>query len=220
VNVIEWAKSVKPDLVKLQQEKGIPALWSAAQMCHESAVNGGAGLSELALNAQNYAGLKWAEWEKEYGCEPVTYGTWEVLNGQTVNLNDAFCKAPTWEVWLQVYGDLLSGRYYGPALEYKNDPMLYGIHVWQLGWATDPNYLIAVSGWMSRLYADYADTIAAPAPVAAAAQVIPIKSPDGRQLAEGWLEGDRTVVKLRDLAEALGATIQWDQATKTVTIVK
>jgi hypothetical protein len=98
--------------------------------------------------------------------------------------------------------------------------MLYGIHVWQLGWATDPNYLIAVSGWMSRLYADYADTIAAPAPVAAAAQVIPIKSPDGRQLAEGWLEGERTVVKLRDLAEALGATVQWDQSTKTVTIVK
>jgi hypothetical protein len=67
-------------------------------MCHESSLPGGAGLSELALKAHNYAGLKWAEWERDYGCEPVTYGTWEVLNGQRVDLQDAFCKAPSWEV--------------------------------------------------------------------------------------------------------------------------
>lgn len=67
MNVIEWAEAVKPDLVKLQAETGIPALWAAAQMCHESANNGGASLSDLALSAQNYAGLKWAEWQREFG---------------------------------------------------------------------------------------------------------------------------------------------------------
>jgi hypothetical protein len=65
MTVLEWAASVKPDLVKLQQETGIPALWAAAQMCHESA--GGDGLSGLASQAHNYAGLKWAEWERQYG---------------------------------------------------------------------------------------------------------------------------------------------------------
>lgn len=67
MTILEWAASVKPDLVKLQQETRIPALWAAAQMCHESAVNGGADLSGLARDAQNYAGLKWSEWEREYG---------------------------------------------------------------------------------------------------------------------------------------------------------
>lgn len=67
MTILEWAESVKPDLVKLQRETGIPALWAAAQMCHESAVSGGAGLSELASQAHNYAGLKWSEWERQYG---------------------------------------------------------------------------------------------------------------------------------------------------------
>lgn len=66
MTMLEWAESIKPDLVKLQQETGIPALWAAAQMCHESA-NGNDGLSALAREAQNYAGLKWAEWERQYG---------------------------------------------------------------------------------------------------------------------------------------------------------
>lgn len=52
MNVVEWAVSVKPDLVQMQSTQGIPALWAAAQMCHESANDGGASLSSLALDAQ------------------------------------------------------------------------------------------------------------------------------------------------------------------------
>ena len=32
--------------------------------------------------------------------------------------------------------------------------------------------------------------------------------------------GDRTLVPLRAIAEAFGATVDWDEATKTVTIVR
>jgi flagellum-specific peptidoglycan hydrolase FlgJ len=204
MNVIEWARSVKPGLVNLQNAKGIPALFSAAQMCHESSLPGGAGLSELALKAHNYAGLKWAEWERDYGCEPVTYGTWEVLNGQRVDLQDAFCKAPSWEVWLQLYGDLLTGKYYGGALNYRHDPFLYGFHIWQAGWATDPAYLTALAGWISQLYPDYADTI----PLAPY-QVVPIRTGGGRRLASGLLVNGSTLAPARRLAESLGQKVDW-----------
>jgi hypothetical protein len=29
------------------------------------------------------------------------------------------------------------GNRYSPALQYCDDPLLYGLHVWRLGWATD-----------------------------------------------------------------------------------
>lgn len=191
-------------------------------MCHESANDGKASLSALALDAHNYAGLKWAEWEREYGCEPVTYGTWEVLDGTRVDLTDAFCKCPSWEVWLQVYAGLLTGSWYKPALSFAADPMLYGLHVWQKGWATDPAYLIDVGGWMSRLLESYADTLPATGAVkvttAQAAQTIPILDVQGRKLTDGWLEGDFTVVRLRPLLEALGLGVLWDESTQAVTV--
>lgn len=222
MNVIEWAQSVKQDLVKLQQETGIPALWAAAQMCHESAVDGGDGLSGLAREAHNYAGLKWADWEKTYGCEPVTYGTWEVLNGQEVDLNDAFCKCPDFQTWLKVYGGLLTGHLYSPALQYASDPFLYGYQVWQGGWATDPNYLVGTGAWMARLFDIYADTIPsspkAQVAVALQKETVTVKDGDGNTLCEGWLEGEQTVAPVRKLAEALGLTVEWDEATQTVTL--
>lgn len=116
MNALEWAVSVKPDLVRLQDETGIPALWAAAQMAHESA--SGQGLSELARKAHNYAGLKWAEWQRKYGCSPVSFGTWEVLDGSRVDVQAAFCSCPSWEVWLKVYAALLTGNHYRPALAY------------------------------------------------------------------------------------------------------
>lgn len=219
MGIREWALSVKPDLVKLQKEKGIPALWAAAQMCHES-YNGNDGLSGLAQDANNFAGLKWAEWERAYGCEPVSYGTWEVLDGQRVDLTDAFCKCPDWETWLKVYGDLLTGRYYSPALAYGADPFLYGYHIWKCGWATDPNYLVGTGHWLTELYDLYADTLPTAQQAAAAPQTIPIKDANGNLLAEGWLENSKTVVPLRKLAEALGVTVEWDDATQSVTLRK
>jgi hypothetical protein len=79
-----------------------------------------------------------------------------------------------------LYGDLLTGKYYRGALAYRHDPMLYGIHVWQAGWATDPAYVAALAGWISRLYPDYADTI----PLAPY-KVVPIRTGGGRRLQPG-----------------------------------
>lgn len=225
--LLDWARSVRPSLLEFQQRTGVPALWAAAQFCHESD-GGGGSLSGLAREAQNYAGLKWADWEAAYGCKPVTYGTWEVVDGQREDVSDAFCWCPSWEVWLQVYGDLLTGSHYSPALAYNADPLLYGSRVWSLGWATDPGYLVGVSYWMRQLWADYADTLvasaagqaAAPAQQAAAPPAVTVARLDGSKLCDGWLENGRTVVPLRDLATALGLGVAWNEQTRTATIGK
>ncbi len=227
---IEWAKSVKADLVKLQEKQQIPALFAAAQMCHESAGSSARGLSELAEYGNNFAGMKWAEWQRQFGCEPVTMGTWEVLDGQHVDVEDAFCKCPTWEVWLNVYGTLLNKSIYQPAQQYFLDPLMYARKVAQCGWATDPNYVLRIADWMELLFDAYADTLVfAPGGQAAASVQAPVKAPDptpapipvvfgGQKICDGWIQNDRTVAPLRQLAESLGYRASWDPTAKAVTI--
>lgn len=216
MNIFNWAASVKADLVRLQQEHGIPALFAAAQMCHESYNTQTGGLSELAAKCHNYAGMKWASWQAEYGARPVVYGTWEVIGGQDQRVTAAFAAFPSWEAWLAAYASLLrSGRYRG-ALLFAADPLLYGWNVWRSGWATDPNYLERLAGWMADLWGLYADTL----PGAPMARVeVPIRDAGGRLLATGWLDGDRTAVHLRDLAEAMGQVVDW-QASEPAAIVR
>lgn len=144
-----------------------------------------------------------------------------MLNGQRVDLTDAFCKCPDWATWLRVYGDLLTGSYYGPALHYANDPFLYGYHVWRAGWATDPNYLVGTGAWMAKLYDIYVDTLSATTTEVAAAvekRPVPIQDSTGQPICQGWLDGQTTIVPLRSLAEGLGYTVTWDPETETVTL--
>lgn len=208
MNALEWAVSVKPDLVRLQDETGIPALWAAAQMAHESA--SGQGLSELARKAHNYAGLKWAEWQRKYGCSPVSFGTWEVLDGSRVDVQAAFCSCPSWEVWLKVYAALLTGNHYRPALAYNGDPALYGKQVWKLGYATDPKYIEKAMEWMYKLYDAYADTL--PRLRGDRRQPVPIRDAGGRHVCDGWIEQGTTVAPVRQLAESLNVSVEWSES--------
>lgn len=207
MTVIDWARSVKPDLVRMQQQHGIPALWAAAQMAHESAVDSGTRLSELARLHHNYAGLKWADdgWQAEFGCKPVRMGTWEVIDGQAVDVIDAFCSCPDWHTWLRVYAALLTGPTYKAALQYAAAPLLYGWAVWRAGWATDPAYVAAAASWVARLWPDYADSLPDPPRPAVA-----IRDAGGRTLCAGWRQAGRTVTPARDLAEAMGLQLTWD----------
>lgn len=199
--ILAWARSIKPDLIRLQQETGIPALWAAAQFCHESAGAGENGLSELANRAQNYGGLKWAGWQRAYGCTPVTMDTWEELDGQRVDTAAAFCQCPSWEVWLQVYAALLTGDPYKFALAYAADPLLYGWHIGRI-WATDSQYIHKAATWMHILWGDYTDALR---PVHAPVRV----TVDGEELAGYRLEDGSTVGRVRpwlDIVAAVGGT--------------
>lgn len=205
---------MKPSLLALQWQHGIPALWAAAHMCHE-AFNPDGSLSDLARAHSNWTGVKWADWQERYDCKPVIYGTWEVLGGEDVRVRDAFCSCPNgWEQWLRVYSALLTGELYGPMLRYAADPLLYGWAIWQAGWATDPQYLISTARWVAALWDDYADTIPK-----TAAPTVAIVDAGGNPLAHGWLQDGTTVLRLRSLAESLGLRIRWDADTSTAMLL-
>ena len=167
--ILDWAESVKTDLIHLQTDTRIPALWAITQFCHESAGKGPRGLSGLAEHADNYAGLKYRKWQAKYGCSPIVMDTWEEIGGERVDTTDAFCKCPSWQVWLEVYADLLTDDPYDTALAYADEPLLYGSLIAQK-WATDSRYMIGVSKWMRALYPLYKDTLrlykSEPVPVA------------------------------------------------------
>lgn len=214
MTVVRWARSVKSALVALQIQHGIPAAWAAAQMSHESAVDGGRRLSELATQHHNYAGLKWAEWQRGYGCRPVRMGTWEEIGGVATALEDAFCSCPSWEVWVRVYSDLLTSARYRPALTFAQDPLLYGFHVWQAGWATDSRYLTGVAKWLTWLSNDYRDTQPRPE-----WREVAVRRTDGELACTGWLAVNQTLVPLRPFWEqTTGKGLTWDHATYTATI--
>lgn len=205
MSLTDWALSVKPGLVQLQRDTGIPALFAAAQMCHESAIGGGSALSKLAADYHNYAGLKSAPWQRQgFDCGQVRMSTWEEVKGQPVDTTDSFCVCHSWEHWLKVYAALLTGDLYGPALKYAADPLLYGVIVGQT-WATDSRYGLGLVSWMSALWPAYADTL----PGNEAKRTIPIKDGAGRPLCNGFLATDTTLVPVRALAEAMGLRVEW-----------
>ena len=215
MSIMNWVRSIKPDLVKLQKDTGIPAIWAASVFCHESAGDGPRGLSELAEHAHNYGGLKFAPWQTRYGCTPVTYGTWEEIDGQRVDLADAFCRCPSWEVWLQVYAALLTGDPYRAALIYADDPLLYGSLV-ATRWATDSRYIAKAADWMRRLYPEYRDTLPDRVEILPPPErIVPVVLPTGATIT-GYIRKGTTYVRLGDVAvpvrhwaEKLGAVVTW-----------
>lgn len=210
--MLAWAQNVKPDLLQLQQQTGIPALFMAAQMCHES--DSGGEPSQLAGKCNNWSGIKWAAWQQEFGCYPVNMATWEEINGERTDLIDAFMGCPNWGTFLRAYASLLTGRTYSFCLKYAADPLLYGSAVGRI-WATDSRYTIGLSRWMIDLWEIYADTLrpAQPEP-----RIVTVLDAGGTWLCDGWLQSDRTVVPVRALAEAMGLEASWDAGGPTVTL--
>lgn len=201
---ISWAAGKKNDLLGIQNTIGIPAIHSAATFCHE-AFNPDGSLSELAEKHNNYGGLKWAPWQEAYGCKPVVYGTWEVLDSEAVEVEDAFCSCPGWTTWLSVFNTVLRFQRYHPAYAFVSMPLLFSYHVWKGGWATDPNYLGKIAEWMAKLHPIFEDTyprpVWRPVPievVGESGQISGVLSPEGK-----------TLVGLRILASTLGCSVDY-----------
>lgn len=211
MNVLEWLRGLKPQLVAMQERYGIPAIFAAAQFAHE-AWNADGTQSGLSRDWHNHAGIKWAAWESGHGAFPVNMRTWEVLNGKNATVVDAFAGLTNDGAFLNMYADLLTGKIYGKFLVYKEDPLLYAWHVGKT-WATDPNYVHGIARWMTALWDEWRDTLPraqapAPEPKPQPRQVLVHQA--GKLVATGWIQDDSTVVRLRDLAEALGYRVSWD----------
>lgn len=139
-----------PSLYNLQKSSGIPAEFALTQFAHE-ALNGDNTLSGLAELYHNWAGLKFAPWQRAYGAVPVSLATNEFLNGEDVRVVDAFAAFPDTGAFLRAYRSLLT-THYAEALRYADNPLLYGYHVWKLGWATDPAYIVGLANRMTWLW--------------------------------------------------------------------
>lgn len=221
---VQWAVANKAKFVELQRRSGIPALWAAAQHCHE-AFNGDGTMSALLAKDNNGGGLKWAAWQAELGCTPVEYPTWEWVNGQNVKVVAKFCHAPSFDTWLQVYAHLLTLPRYQPALQYAADPTLYGAKVWAAGYATDPAYLAkraedgsigGVVKWLLELWPHYADTLPG-RPEPATPVTIQVEGAHG--FIQGEVRGSATWAPLRPVVEGVGGKVEADWSNPAAPVV-
>lgn len=211
-----WAEEVMPALIALQVQTGIPALGAVAQLLHEAWNPGGVSLSRLASEFYNFGGLKWAEWQRAYGARPVSLATWEEIGGDRVDMVDAFAAFPSFDEFLQAYGALMRFDRYRPALRYASHPLLWLHQVAAAGYATDSRYLAGPGRWMTLVWQIYAGTVSADVPTYEPVDVV---DASGRRLADGWLmdpdgvegpDGQRAVVRVRQLAEALGLAVTYE----------
>lgn len=226
---LTWARSLKGELVALQQETGgrITAAGAVTQFLHESADPGGRSLSRLALEYCNLAGIKWVGgWQLRHGARPVSLSTWEELDGDRTDLVDAFAAFPSVGHFLGAYSELLQFDRYRRAHAYADQPLLWLHQVWAGGWATDSRYLGGLGHWMVATWPIYRDTLPA-APADPRGQKVEILDAGGNQLATGWLmdpdgpgpEGYRTVARVVDLAAGLGMTHRWNGGRPAVTLL-
>lgn len=186
----DWLLTVRESLLKLEIDKGIPCLFSGAQMVHES-FNPDGTMAILLREYNNGAGLKVAPWQAQFGGGSVPLATIEHIDGLWGETEADFATFPSWQAWLDAYAYLLtnSAWSYSKALTYKADPALYAREIYRT-WATDPNAANAVQEWMVRLY-DLLGPEFTRRPVEITAY--------GEPLARGWLEGSTAVARVRDM---------------------
>ncbi len=114
-----------------QQQFGVPASITIAQAILES----GWGQSRLAVEANNYFGVKAAPGEPY-----STFQTAEIVNGQRVMQSANFARYADADGSFLAHGRLLSVPRYAPAMKQKTDPRLFATALRSCGYSTAPNY--------------------------------------------------------------------------------
>lgn len=150
---LEFIRRVIPPALDLERRHEIPAAFTAAQAAHE-ALNADGTLSVLAEEYGNLFGVK-----ARPGEPAVQLMTWEVIDGQRVQVRAGFRVYRDWAECFEARAQLLltavplvPGRpAYRDALRFKSDPARYAVAIWDAGYATDPAYVTAIV----RLLGDY-----------------------------------------------------------------
>ena len=132
--VILWAHRKEPRL--------FPSVL-AAQAGHET----GFGASQLFTDANNLFGIKWyAGHEGRY--DKIIIKTWEVINGENVVVEAAFCRYESLQHCLSHYLSILTKmpRYASVLTAASPDAQIEAIA--KSGWATDPAYIAKVKQFL------------------------------------------------------------------------
>lgn len=121
-----------------QRQYGVPASVTIAQAILESSNKSGWGQSRLALEANNYFGIK----HREGVDEPyVDFRTHEFFNKQDQIVMAHFRSFDSPEASFNAHAALLAGLpRYAKAMRDKNDPGLFSEQLQDCGYSTDPEY--------------------------------------------------------------------------------
>ncbi len=129
---VAFLKRVTAAALASQEQFGIPASVTIAQAILES----GWGQSKLALEANNYFGVK-----ARAGEPSITLPTMEFQQGQKVWIKADFAAYPSPEASFLAHGKLISGlARYGPAMQQKSDPRRFATALRCCGYSTNPTY--------------------------------------------------------------------------------
>jgi flagellum-specific peptidoglycan hydrolase FlgJ len=116
---------------------GVPASVTMAQAIIESSNNNGWGKSRLALEANNYFGIKDTDFCEGY----VELSTTEYVHGIPDHVMARFEKYPTIEKSFEHHGLLISkSKRYAPAMAVASDPDKFAHALQTCGYSTNPNY--------------------------------------------------------------------------------
>ncbi|MCY8425167.1 phage tail protein [Bacillus vallismortis] len=132
----DFIKQIAADAQRVYQSHQILASLIIAQGCLESAW----GTSELATKGHNLFGMK-----GEYKGQYVTMMTWEVINGENVQVPAKFRKYPSWKESIDDLANLyLNGvswdKNHYRAVVGETDYQKATAALVKAGYATDPNY--------------------------------------------------------------------------------
>lgn len=126
----DFLRKIKPGAYhNWKQYKVLPSITAA-----QSALESNWGRSQAAIKANNLFGVKGA-----YKGQSVVMPTQEWVGGW-VTINAAFAKYPSWNVSVDLYGQLIGQtKTYKSAIG-KTDPSDQIMAIWSSGYATDPSY--------------------------------------------------------------------------------
>ncbi|KIN37967.1 hypothetical protein B4071_2803 [Bacillus subtilis] len=141
----DFIKQIAADAQRVYKNHQILASLIIAQGCLESAW----GTSELATKGYNLFGMK-----GEYNGQYVTMMTWEVINGENVQVSAKFRKYPSWKESIDDLANLyLNGvswdKDHYRAVVGEKDYQKATSALVKAGYATDPNYATKLNSIIS-----------------------------------------------------------------------
>lgn len=211
----QFIAAIRDPALATDARTGIPAGFIIAQAALESGWGRYAPKDiETGLFSYNLFGIKALDGEPS-----VTVWTHEYIDGNRVRVKARFRAYGSYQESLDHHARLLTTPRYARCLP-ADDVAAYARCIHQAGYATDPGYadklvrIMRTCGLMD---------LRAPRVPASPGCLIVVEGPGGSLRFAGRIGDDgraRLLDPLREFAEALGARVEWDEATRTVKVTR
>jgi flagellum-specific peptidoglycan hydrolase FlgJ len=135
----DFLKMVVPPAQAAQRKYGVPASTTIAQAILESSNPLGWGRSHLAVEANNFFGIKATDTKNPE--HYIEFPTHEYLNNHLELVEAKFARYEDLAESFDAHARLLAiAKRYEPAMHAANDPELFCLRLQQCGYSTNPSY--------------------------------------------------------------------------------